>query len=268
METSHSFWHPKAALIGRVLDTEASQLFDGLRLQHQYLHDWAGGRSVEHKMEIGSEGAKLSRIEVSGERIVHASCEIAGSIVELVTYPAFTISETRGQVEIATEWRVETENADAWEAMFRSWASPLRDLVSFASTRPALIEQVVLRVGDSPTDDRSWVELMLRLLDLGREKGSPERRIPRDFLFTLASFPAGLEQALRSWFALRSKYSPVLVLILGVDYAPFMYDDQRFLSLCQAAEVFHTIRSGGLASRGPNTGHESRKWLRRYQIRT
>lgn len=242
-----------AALLGGHLEAGADQVFDAVRWHHDYLHDWIDGDTLTHDISMEEGTGRAARVQMSAERSVNARCKIGDATIEVVTSPAFSGNERRGEIEISSLWRVETEKGYSWREMFGQWVTPLRDLVSFATARPAAMGKVYLRVAETRDE---WCELLLRLLDLDRADSHRTRLIPSDFLFTASSLPDGFDQGIACWLNLTSKYSAVISLLLGVDYAPFMFDDQRFLALAQAVEIVDGVRFGGTPT--PKDQHRKR----------
>ncbi len=240
-EVKSTTWIPTAALQGIHLQTADEAAFDIVQLQHAHLHEWAGGGGVEHTIATEEGSSRVRRVELAAERAVLASFEVDDARVELISSPAFSASSLEASVAMGTVWRVEPRAALTWREMFNRWVVPLRDLVSFVALKPSDIDEVRVHVASG--DEHAWAILLLRLLELDREK-LPRRLIASEMLFTSTKLPNGLEDGVARWLTLRNRYSTVIALLLGVDAAPFMFDDQKFLSLTQAAEILHVIRIG------------------------
>jgi hypothetical protein len=241
-EVKSTAWIPTAALQGIHLETADEAAFEIMQPQHEHLHEWAGGGSVEHTIATHEGSSRVQRVELAAERAVLASFDVDGARVELISSPAFSASNLEASLAMDTVWRVETGTALTWHEMFNRWVVPLRDLVSFAAMKPADIDDVRVHVASG--DEYAWGTLVMRLLELDREK-LPRRLIAPEMLFASAKLPNGLEEGIARWLRLRNRYSTVIGFLLGVDAAPFMFDDQKFLSLTQAAEILHVIRIGG-----------------------
>lgn len=236
-------WIPTAALQGIHLETVDQAAFDIIQLQHEHLHEWAGGGGIEHTIATEEGSSHVRRVELAAERAVLASFDVEGARVRLISSPALSTSDLEANLAMDTVWRVESQAALSWREVFNRWVVPLRDLVSLAALRPADIDRI--RVHVAARDESAWGTLVLRLLELDRVKHRKKRLIAPEMLFTSARLPNGLERGVARWLTLRNRYSTVIAFLLGVDSAPFMFDDQKFLSLAQAAEILHVIRVGG-----------------------
>lgn len=242
-EVKSTTWIPTAAVQGVHLEAADEVVFDIIQLQHEYLHEWAGGGGIEHTIASEEGLSRVHRVELAAERAALASFDVDGARLELISSPAFSASDIEATLAMDTVWRVETSAALTWREMFSRWVVPLRDLVSFAALKPADIDEV--RVHVAAGDEHAWGTLVLRLLELDRARSSLRRLIAPEMLFTSAHLPNGLEEGITRWLTLRNLYTTVIAFLLGVDAAPFMFDDQKFLSLTQAAEILHVIRIGG-----------------------
>lgn len=242
-EVKSTTWIPTAALQGIHLETVDEAVFDIIQLRHEHLHEWAGGRGIEHTIATEEGSSRVQRVEIAAARAVLASFDCDGANIQLICAPAFSASSVEASLAMETLWRVETRSHLAWRELFERWVVPLRDLVSLAALKPADIDEV--RVHVAAGDEHAWGTLALRLLELDRVKLPSKRRIAPEMLFTPGKLPNGLEEAMTRWLTLRNDYSTVLAFLLGVESAPFMFDDQKFLALAQATEILHVIRIGG-----------------------
>jgi hypothetical protein len=168
------------------------------------------------------------------------------------------IRDRKAEVELLPFFQVDLAIPTGWQQIMRTWVRPLRDLVSFATLRGARIEDILLL---SSVDDAAYVHLVLQWIDLGREARTERNLIPQDMLFTARTYPDGFEAGLPRWFEVHRKNSSVMDLVFGVDYAPFVYDEQRFLALVQAAEIFHRTRLADHDSRLTSIAEGSRRSL-------
>jgi hypothetical protein len=247
-----SSWRPRAALIGGHFEHRGQFAFTGVRAQFDYLFDWAGGR-LSRSYQLEQEGHRFTRAEFDLKSEVIGKTDIEGAGVELQVSRQWRIGDRKAEVELLPFFQVDLAIPTGWQQIMRTWVRPLRDLVSFATLRGARIEDILLR---SSVDDAAYVHLVLQWIDLGREARTERNLIPQDMLFTARTYPDGFEAGLPRWFEVHRKNSSVMDLVFGVDYAPFVYDEQRFLALVQAAEIFHRTSFGG--SRLPSDEHRRR----------
>jgi hypothetical protein len=247
-----SSWRPRAALIGGHFEDRGQVAFTGVRAQFDYLFDWAGGR-LSRSYQLEQEGHRFTRAEFDLKSEVIGKADVEGASVELQVSRQWRIGDRKAEIDLWPFFQVRLAAPTGWQEIMRTWVRPLRDLVSFATLRGVRIEDVLLR---SPFEDAAWIHLVLQWIDLGREDGTVRSLIPQDMLFTATTFPDGFEAGLPRWFEVHRKHSSVMDLVFGVDYAPFVYDEQRFLALVQAAEILHRTSFGG--SRLPPDEHRRR----------
>jgi hypothetical protein len=247
-----SAWHPSAALIGGHLERRADAVFTGVRTQFDYLLDWTGG-SLSRSYGLEKERTRFTRVEFDLQSEVIGRTNVDEAGVELRVPRQWRIDNRKAEIELWPTFQVDFPTPIGWQEVMRTWVRPLRDLVSFATLRGTRIEDVFLA---ARTLEDTWLRLVVRWLDLGRGARTERQLIPHDMLFTARGFPQGFEEGLPRWFELHRQHSSVMDLMFGVDYAPFMYDEERFLALAQAAEIFHRTFIGG--SRLPTEEHRRR----------
>lgn len=236
-EIRQSGWRVGAVLAGEHVERD-ELAFDRLRVSLDYLADWASPARV---------GLEFSRQPT--DVTLHAATRTMDSVqtgrsdIELVDVATFRVDGRSAELSLRLAFDVSPERPLGWREVTGRWVAPLRDLLTFSTLRPNRADHVRVRVADPEGASRErWGDLTVRTLDWERDERSERARIPHDQLLTLGDVDGGLAWLLPRWFELRETYRPVLALLLGVDYAPFMYGQQRFLAVVQAAEVLHATR--------------------------
>jgi hypothetical protein len=228
-----SSWMPHAALLGVHLESP-SPAFSEAHLELDHLMDWCRGVGLHHEFKQDLGG--VQRITVNAERKLLGEAEVSGAHVELSARPLGTVGVEQAKLSIHPVFHFVFEFTQSWREVLQAWVRPIRDLVSFATLRPNRITYVGVKTGESIQG-----ELLVRFLEPSAASDGKKTLGPSDMLFTVAGLPSGFETGLEKWFALHRHYESVFNLLLGIEYAPFIYDETRFLAMAQAAEVFHRI---------------------------
>jgi hypothetical protein len=228
-----SSWMPHAALLGVHLESP-SPAFSEAHLELDHLMDWCRGVGLHH--EFRQDVGGVQRIAVNAERKLLGEAEVSGAHVELFARPLGTVGIEEAKLSIHPVFHFVFEFTQSWRDVLQAWVRPIRDLLSFATLRPNRITYVGVKTGESTQG-----ELLVRFLAPGPAEGSKKSLLPSDMLFNLAGVPGGFGNGLKTWFTLHRRYESVFNLLLGIEYAPFIYDETRFLAMTQAAEVFHRI---------------------------
>lgn len=232
-----SEWRVDGVLTGEHVDQD-ELAFDRLRISLDYLTDWAAPDELDVEFRTGPTDVTL-----------HAATRTLDSVrieqgeVELVDVATFRVDGRHAEMGLELVFDVAPERPVGWRQVTDRWVAPLRDLLTFTTLRPNRADQVRVRVADDGDVSRErWGDLSVRTFDWQRDERSERKRLPNDQLLTVGDVDGGLGWLLPRWLELRERYRPVLALLLSVDYAPFMYGQQRFLAAVQAAEVLHATR--------------------------
>jgi hypothetical protein len=124
---------------------------------------------------------------------------------------------------------------------------PLRDLLTFATTTPAFVEEIDLhtphavhRLGDG-TEVPADVELIGRLIQPRDEDRELDRMYPHQMLFSLTDWPSDFSALVHNWLEISERYESSLRLLMGLYYAPPLWQATRVLTLTQALEAYHRV---------------------------
>jgi hypothetical protein len=232
-EVRTSSWSVNAALLGAHVDSRNPK-FPEVDLELSHLGDWVRGFGVGHTIEQRAD--KSYAVSVEAETKVLGSAKVPGARIEVSAWPTWSIGPHRGSVEVRPVFHLTLEKPQTWKDILGKWVGPLRDLVSFATLRPNQITNLGVKV-----DESARAELLTRFLEPGQAGKAERSLVPSDMLFTLAGLPGGFEPGVRRWLRLHQRYRSVVGLLLGIEYAPFIYDENRFLALAQACEVYQRI---------------------------
>lgn len=254
-EVNAGEWRPRSALVGAHLEHDELR-FSAVDIEVRHLADWAGGLHFSHSLTYETHDRRVSRVEAKAERKVLGEAQLGDIRIELGLVPIFTTRDLTAEIGHYPRFRVEPAEPFSWEKAMENWVRPLRDLVSFATSRPASLEHIRLRPEEEGDESGRLVELLLQLIDLKRPEQENKRLSPYDVLFTASELPGEFGDGLARWFELHASYASVIGRMLSVSHAPFIYEDQRFLALAQAAEAYHGISIGGTPT--PKDEHKQR----------
>lgn len=124
-------------------------------------------------------------------------------------------------------------------AILEDYVFPLRNLVTFAAGRRCAIELLTLE--ERLTPGQAEVEVVSR-----RDGPDKENAVlgPGNLLFSLTDAPAEGGDIMQRWLEFHAAHRDVVNLYLSTRYATFMYEQNRFLNLVQAAEALHRLDNG------------------------
>ena len=254
-------WHPVAALQGAHFMTERALSFTAITTSFDYLRDWATPPDVQHTMEMEEDRSRIT-VSAQGRQLDNAVVNAAELSLELAH--SYSLGGRRAELEQDVRFDIQLPSPIEWRAALSNWVNPLRDLLSFATTVPNRIEWVSLRYEPEAPNEWPWVTLLVRLVDFRRRQREERELWAGDMLFPLAAVDGGLANLLPRWFELHRKLDAgVLQPFFSVDYAPFIWDESRFLAVAQAAEVLHREVIGGTPL--PKSTHRAR--VRRVENR-
>lgn len=251
-EVRREDWTPEVALMGEHLEEDWARAFDGIRCAFDYLPDWTTATVVAHEIFPDPGMGLLAKVSATAEGRVIGAANLRGGTVSLLVEPGFEFGAARAKLELRSLFKIDLKRPLSWQEAFEDWVRPLRDLTSFATVRANRILSMHLR----PARSERWVELLVRLVDHDRPERSERNVVGPELLFGIRDLPGGFESAVRRWLHVRKRFGPVFIPLLGVGYAPHIFDDQRFLAFAQAAEVLHRIAVGGTPT--PKTEHRKR----------
>ncbi len=257
-EVNAGEWRPRSALVGAHLEPHELR-FSAVDIELRHLADWADGLHFSHSLTYETQDKRVTGVEATAERKVLGEAQVGDTRIELGLVPIFTTRDLTAEIGHYPRFRVESAQSFSWEQAMENWVRPLRDLVSFATTRPASLEHIRLRPTEELDEPGRLVELLLQLTDLKRPEQETKRLSPYDVLFTASELPGEFGDGLARWFELHATYASVIGRMLSVVHAPFIYEDQRFLALAQAAEAYHGIAIGGTPT--PKEEHKEKVFL-------
>ncbi len=118
---------------------------------------------------------------------------------------------------------------------------PLRDLVTFGLDRPVGYKSITLTAPSKTgliqgQPQQVDIELVRNFSQPLSDEGSSN---PGTALFLLSDHAGGFQAILDGWFAAIEKAAPSLNILIGIEYGPPTYYDNRLILLLQAAEAYH-----------------------------
>ena len=190
------------------------------------LWQWSTPRHIER----WSNGHDLS---YTLHRQVLISCEELDPQVHLLARPRGFGSAASVQGELTVLWQVTSSTSQSLPEMVSSWVGPLQDLVSFLTLRPNRVTEIHGR--PDGTGDALPIYLYLTS-DSARPRDSTLRMADQLLPLSELSDVCGF---IGSWIAEYQSHREVVARLLGVEYAPFVYQGHRVASIVQAAEALH-----------------------------
>jgi hypothetical protein len=155
--------------------------------------------------------------------------------IRLASRPTFHISSPRMDGELIAVWEIKLESPIGLLTGIHQWIGPLRDLISFLSSRPNRITWIMVGF---PGEERQFeVHMWLLGDDLPSNDSSlrpDEQLVP----FRALEEPC---RAVTSWLDGRESFMVIRARLLSMGYAPLLFEEQRVTNLAQAAESLHRL---------------------------
>lgn len=228
--------------LGAHFPSEQPILFASQTAEFAYLEDWIGIDPYQRQPQSDPFGIVL-RIPSETQTVLQVRIESEKTEITVFLRPKFVYS-FRGEFSGGRRaWILirpdEPKSAEWFEGMVRK----LGDFLTLCSGRavsPRRIAGYLKPQQDKAPDPQEKLELFLRLME-GKEDTDSTDLMPMPFV-RIAQNAANV---LTSWFLLQEKIAPVLGLLLGTYYNSHQYVETEFLTLMQAAEIFHRRMAGG-----------------------
>lgn len=239
-DVSREQLRPQATLRGAHLDS-AELRFDRMLLWLDNLVALADDPSIDIDVDVG-EGGWSQLMVVKAERRVVLDGRFDRERVQLIAAPEHTGGGQSTSVRLEVYFDVDPDEPAPWRDLLDGPASRLTDLTTLATTHPAAIRSVKLHsVAGSRSRDRVWVELLLPY------RRPRSRREDQGWLASfqrLFSADDAPDEVITRWGEVSTKYRSILPLVFAPSYAPFIYGEHRFVSVCQAVEALHDLLYG------------------------
>lgn len=237
--TTTQVFRTGVALIGVHLSDESDAVFNGLDTAVTGLTPWAAQSSIAAQIIYEPDtGDRYQRVDVRRVPPVEVSVTEPAPMTMNLRWHAVTNgpnSDLRSRVYRVEEQvllRLQAPQPLPWDA-FNPFTTAVQDLMTVATQTPCRVTSQELLIG---TDDRPYkVDLYFRRSD------GPAKREDRfnesDMVFTLAD--VDFTTVIPRWFALRERLGLPLAVLLGMDYQPDGYHENRLFNAAAAAEGFH-----------------------------
>ena len=249
---SRELLRPEATLRGAHLDSDELQ-FDRMLLWLDDLVALADDPSVDIDVDV-EDGGWPRLVAVRAERQVVLDGRFDHERVQLIAAPEHSGGGQRTTVGLEVYFDVVPDEPAQWRELIDGPAAQLADLTTLATTHPAAIRSVKLHsIAGSSSRDRVWVDLLLPF------RRPRSRREDQGWLASfqrLFSSEDAPDDVITRWDEVSEQYRGVLPLVFGPSYAPFIYGEHRFVSVCQAVEALHDLVHG--ARELPADEHQAR----------
>ncbi len=220
--------------------------YSKIAVKYTYLLDWIGFSSFKSTWEHTDSEFPTEHLTVRPPNPVHAACRgakiaIGGDFSPVTTLRSYNCTQdARLVIELPDALSI-----DEWLAQF---VSPLQDLLSLATDRPnAITAMYVYPMPEDSDDEKQRAENEKRPLELFfqpsfHDNSAPKTILGPDILFLYKDLEIDFSSFLTKWLETASVLKTVRGLYLNTRYNPSQYLDAKFLSLAQAAELYHRER--------------------------
>jgi len=233
-------------LRGACIEREEDLCFDSHRLWYTSLPEWWSrtGLHPQGPVELDDAGRRTIRLGYTEQDPLVVRLADAELSVMLTWHDPG--SRPRRHVEIgeAVLLSIRADEPLAFDEWGKRYEGPLRELLTLATGRPALLNRMVV---ESPAILRELNGYSYRVqLEIDRPQHEPSELSsawsPMDMLFSLDEISSDLGGVVQRWLDVRERYTLARQLYFSARYAPYMYRQTEFVNLVQACESYHAIR--------------------------
>jgi hypothetical protein len=240
--TTTQVTRPRVALIGLHLADASDAVFDGLEVSITGLTPWAvsSGIQVSYVARPGSN----DRFNMLLRWIEPVEATLPGPApltLSLNWYPKSSgltgtadLHSRVYRVEERVALRMRSTTPQAWNG-FTSSAVAVRDLMTVATQTPCRITQRTLLVATQAAQEFHRIDLYFKSGSRWPDREDQFRET--EMVFTLQDFD--FAHITQRWFALRDTIGMPLDVLLGLDYQPGGFYENRLFNAASAAEGFH-----------------------------
>jgi len=236
-------WTVTYCVLGELLPENPT--FDTMHFELDHLPDWFARTGLS--VHAGQDGPRSLRITSSPPEDLQATLD-DGNVVAIGFGGNLHREHHLHQIRERIIGRVECSPALSSRDLTDRYLVPLRDLITFATLAPAVVEEVSVQtpLHTVPTTSGGTIEvpmpIFLPLLQPERDLRIPPPLRPDRMLFRFDDWPGTFDDLMRSWWRLRAEQSAAVSILLGLRYAPPRWSDSRALAWAQAFEAYHRIQ--------------------------
>jgi ApeA N-terminal domain 1 len=118
---------------------------------------------------------------------------------------------------------------------------PARELISFATGIPSVVEEITVRVPDEirGPDDPTDLQFFHRFIQPNESVRASDRANPSDMVFVLADWPGDFAGLINGWLQLKGRAPATLSGLFGLAFSPPRWGDTIAMIWAQAIETYH-----------------------------
>lgn len=235
-------WRVIECLVGAGLPEDPT--FDEMQFEFDHLPDWFVRSSI--KVDLGDDSPGSTRIVSSPPDDLRAQLG-DGTTIGIGIRGALEARPHLAQIGERIIGRAQCVRPLLARELAERYLVPLRDLITFATLVPAVVETVTVRsplrgvAAPDGTVAKVWMPIFLPLLQPGSDLREVSPLGPGRTLFSLDDWPGSFEELMKAWWRLRHHQSSALNILLGLSYAPPRWSDSRTVAWAQAFEAYHRI---------------------------
>ena len=252
-----TLYNVRIAYVGSHLLDPENAAFCRLQVRYTYLSDWAMNRRYLKRSETNSEVFYWSKPDDVVVDVADAQIEITYMGHEFAEPLASPFSPPSPDCTVLTVNPCCSRTLK--EFLFR-FVNPIRDLVSFAESKPSDILEIRLYQADNDDVDchRSGTLVLFRQLLRGHDWRNPPGFATK--LFGLSEVSPSLTEILTRWFSMHGDLEIALVPYFALTYLNEGFVEHRFITMVSALEAYHRILLGGEDNRVMKD-EEYQEWL-------
>lgn len=233
-------------LRGALTERQEDLSFDSQRLWYAGLPEWWSrtGLHEQGPVERDSGGHRIIRHGYTEQDPLTFSLADAELSVVLVGSDSGSRSRRRVEISEAVLLRVDSNDPLTFDEWAKGYEAPLRELLTLATGRAALLDRMVLQSRSIQMDLNGQSYPVP--LEIDRPQHEPAELSaawsPMDMLFSLDEVAADLGALIQRWVEVRERYTLARQLYFSARYAPYIYKQTELVNLVQSCASYHEIR--------------------------
>jgi hypothetical protein len=236
-------YNVSAVYIGAHFTNEQYIVFQKAKVEYSYLPEWFGVSGFEHRRDVTDNGVLTQHNVKYTFPNTYAATGLNYNIetdFSLNVNPEVHNVNLHQLVSFKFTLR-ERISPDRW---LNEYFSSIQNFLTLATDRPNHIDSITFYLPNEEEGRDTAIKFYVHLIY--RDEKEIRHLHPQDMLFGFNDISEKFGETINRWIILNKELRTTANLFFGSRYRPGSYADSRFLTLAQAAEIYHRSRKSNL----------------------